>query len=104
LDLSEKTTNEIRYYISSLDANAGRFNELIRGHWAIENPLHWTLDMTFSEDRSRIRKGNADENFSTIRRIAINTLKLNKSKGSMKAKRTTAALSDQFREMLLKIY
>jgi predicted transposase YbfD/YdcC len=101
--LSGKTTNEIRYYISSLDANAGRFNELIRGHWVIENSLHWTLDMTFSEDRSRIRKGNADENFSTIRRIAINILKLNKSKGSMKAKRTTAALSDQFREMLLKI-
>lgn len=101
--LSGKITKENRYYISSRKADARKFNELIRGHWAVENSLHWVLDVTFSEDQSRIRKGNADVNFSTVRRIALNILKLNQTKGSLKGKRTSAALSDQFREQLLRI-
>ena len=101
--LSDKTTKETRYYISSLKTTADRFNGLVRGHWAIENSLHWVLDMTFSEDSSRIRKGNADENFSTIRRIAINILKLNKKKASLNVKRKSAGLNDRFREDLLRI-
>jgi predicted transposase YbfD/YdcC len=101
--LSGKITRENRYYISSRKADARKFNELIGGHWAVGNSLHWVLDVMFSEDQSRIRKGNADVNFSTIRRIALNILKLNQTKGSLKGKRTSAALSDQFREQLLRI-
>lgn len=101
--LSGKITHEERYYISSLKTNAARFNRLVRGHWGIENKLHWILDVTFSEDKSRIRKGYADENFSTIRRMALNILKLNDSKESLNVKRKKAGLNDQFREKLLEI-
>ena len=101
--ISGKHSEETRYYISSLDAGAERFNQLVRQHWGVENQLHWTLDVTFSEDKSRIRKGHADQNFSTMRRIALNILKLDNSTGSMNVKRKKAALNDQFREQLLKI-
>lgn len=101
--ISGKYSEETRYYISSLDAGAERFNQLVRQHWGIENQLHWTLDVTFSEDKSRIRKGHADQNFSTMRRIALNILKLDNSTGSMNVKRKKAALNDQFREQLLKL-
>lgn len=101
--LSGKITKEVRFYISSLRANADRFNTLIRGHWEVENKLHWVLDVNFNEDSSRIRKGNADENFSTIRRIALNILKLNDTKASLSVKRKSAGLNDIFREQLLRI-
>lgn len=101
--LTRKTTSQTRFYISSLNNDAQIFNQLIRKHWEIENKLHWVLDVTFNEDHSRIRSQNADENFSTIRRIALNILKLNKNKQSMNVKRKKASLSDAFREELLKI-
>lgn len=101
--ISGKITHETRYYISSLKACAEKFNTLIRGHWTIENNLHWMLDVNFSEDESRIRKGFADENFSTIRRIALNVLKLDQTKGSFNVKRKKAALNDPFRENVLRI-
>ena len=101
--LTGDTTNQTRFYISSLEKDANDFNQLIRMHWEVENKLHWVLDVTFNEDHSRIRSQNADENFSTIRRIALNILKLNKNKQSMNVKRKKASLSDSFRSELLKI-
>lgn len=99
-----KKTQETRYYVSSLRADAKRFNELVRAHWAIENKLHWVLDMTFSEDASRIRNGYADQNLSLIRRIALNLIKLDSDKKkSQRVKRKKAAWSDTFRERLMKI-
>ena len=65
----------IRYYILSRYVSAKRFAEAVRSHWGIENNLHWQLDATFSEDQSRIRKGHADTNFSTLRRTALSLLK-----------------------------
>ena len=62
------------------------------------------LDMNFSEDSSRIRKGNADENFSTIRHIALNILKLNDTKTGLSVNRRSAGLNDRFREQLLRIW
>ena len=68
-----------------------------RAHWGIENSLHWVLDVTFKEDDSRIRTGYAPENFNIIRQLAINLLKKEPSKLSIKRKRFKAALSDTFR-------
>lgn len=102
--LTSKQTKENRYYITSLKTGAKHLNQLIRGHWAIENKLHWTLDVLFKEDLSRIRKDNAPENFSIIRRIALNLIKLDKTpKVSQRIKRHRAAWSETFLEQLLKI-
>lgn len=68
----KETRYETAYYISSLEADAYGFNLGIRGHWAIENSLHYVKDVTFKEDNSKIKAGNSAENFSTIRNIVIN--------------------------------
>lgn len=100
--IGEKCTTEQRYYISSHSLNAERLNGIIRNHWGVENSLHWTLDMTFREDDSRIRRGNAAEVMNVFRKLALNTVKLNKTrKASMKRKLKMAALDDAFRAELL---
>ena len=102
--LTQAETTEQRFYISSLRTDAKTFNCYIREHWGIENKLHWTLDVLFNEDRSRVRKGNADENFSIIRRIALNLIKLDKTpKVSQRIKRHRAAWSNDFLEQLLRL-
>lgn len=88
---------ESRYYILSKFVSAKRFAEAVRGHWAIENRLHWQLDVTFQEDQSRIRKGHADANFSSLRRTALSLLKNNQTKKvGIKNKRLAAALSEDY--------
>ncbi len=67
-------SRELRYYISSLSPNAKQLAESIRSHWAIENPLHWVLDVAFREDECRIRTGNAAENFALLRHLALSAL------------------------------
>ena len=61
---------ESRYYISSLPNDASVLLNAVRSHWSIENQLHWSLDVTFNEDGSRVRSGNGAENFSVLRRMA----------------------------------
>ena len=68
------TSTERRFFISSLPANAERIASAVRAHWLIENGLHWTLDVVFNEDKSRVRKDNAGENMALIRHITINML------------------------------
>jgi predicted transposase YbfD/YdcC len=88
---------EYRYYILSRFVSGKRFAEAVRSHWAIENRLHWQLDVTFQEDQSRIRKGHADANFSSLRRTALSLLKNNHTKKvGVKNKRLVAALSDDY--------
>jgi predicted transposase YbfD/YdcC len=86
---------DIRYFILSLPPQVKRFASAVRGHWGIENSLHWTLDMTFREDESRIRKDHGQENFATIRRTALGLIKQDKSKGSVKKKRKRAGWNNQ---------
>jgi len=73
-------TVEYRYYVSSLQETAEKILESIRGHWAIENSLHWVLDMSFFDDQSRIRKGNAPHVMAILRHVAFNLLQLVKTK------------------------
>ena len=72
-----QTSVELSYYISSLDrrTRAKRLAQYVRGHWSVENNLHWQLDVSFCEDQRRIRKGHGAENFSRLCRIALNLLK-----------------------------
>lgn len=94
-------TAEKRYYISSLNCDAKCFNKLIRGHWAIENQLHWTMDVVFGEDASRKRTRNAAENFALIGRIGLNMLKGYADKVSIGRKMNKCAISDSYREKIL---
>ena len=94
---------ERRYYISSLKAGAAEFNRVVRGHWAIENNLHWSLDVQFKEDQSRKRAHNAAANFGIILRFALGLLKNYPEKISIKRKRNKSAMSDKYREEVLGI-
>ena len=68
----------------------------VRAHWGVENQLHWCLDVVFNEDASRIRKDHAPRNMSVLRRLALNLLRQESSKGSLAMKRYRAGLDDQF--------
>lgn len=81
---------EVRHFIASFPPRVKAFAAAVRGHWGIENGLHWTLDMTFREDESRIRKDHGPENFAILRRAALGLIKQDKSKGSVKKKRKRA--------------
>lgn len=93
-----------RYYISSLKNDSSYFQSAIRSHWAIENKLHWMLDVGFSEDKSRKRAGNAAQNFSVLLKIALNLLKNEKTeKQGIKGKRLKAGWDNQYLLKVLKI-
>ena len=77
--IGDNRSLETRYYISSLPNQADRLLESVRSHWTVENSVHWVLDVAFREDDSRVRVGNAAENFSTLRRMTLNMLKQEKS-------------------------
>lgn len=86
---------ETRYFLTSL-TDVEKFAKSTREHWGIENSLHWVLDVAFNEDNCRIRKDNSGENFAVVRHIALNLLKKDTSKMSMKSKRHRCAYDDDF--------
>ncbi len=95
---AEKAT---RYYISSLTNNAEQYQANIRSHWGVENKLHWTLDVCFSEDASRKRNGNSAQNYSILLKIALNLLKNEKTeKQGIMGKRLKAGWNEEY---LLKV-
>jgi predicted transposase YbfD/YdcC len=96
--INGRTTSEYRYYISSLPAdNASRLLAYIRGHWEVENSLHWCLDINFREDDCRIRQGHGAENFARLNRIALNLLKAQtKHKVGIKTKRLCCGWSHDY--------
>ena len=94
--------NDVRYYILSKYVAARRFAEAVRGHWGIENRLHWQLDVTFQEDQCRLRKGHADANFSILRRTALSMLKNETTlKVGIKNKRLAAGWDESYLEKVL---
>lgn len=95
--VKEKETVELRYYISSIRADAERIGRAIRSHWSIENKLHWQLDVSYGEDGCKVRKDNGAENFSIIRRATLNLLKADKkTKAGIKNKRSKAGWNKQY--------
>src|ERR1700722_18362689 len=99
----EAATSELRYYIGSKPGKAKEYARYIRGHWGIENRLHWVLDMVFDEDRNRTRKDHGPENLALLRRLAISILKNAEScKGSIRTKQLHALLDNQVLEDMLR--
>ena len=99
---SGKPCDDVRYYITSRRMSARSFGAAVRSHWSIENSLHWQLDMSFGEDRSRVRKDHADANMAGLRRLALGLLKNEASKKvGIKNKRLVAAWNlDYLRQVL----
>jgi predicted transposase YbfD/YdcC len=96
-------TVDYRYYISSLDAGAERLCEIIRGHWGIENRLHWILDFDFGEDKCHARKGHSAENLNVMRKLALALIfKADPDKRtSVKCKMIRAAVDESYLEQML---
>jgi len=98
-----ETSVEVRYFIGSRRADAAAYGPVLRGHWGIENGLHWQMDMNFGEDASRIRRRRGAENFAVLRRIALSLLKQHPAKMSIACKRLAAATDTDFLEEILRL-
>lgn len=96
----EEPSHELRYYVGSRAVGARTYANAIRGHWDIENGLHWVLDVSFDEDQSRIRTDHGPENFALLRRLALSLLK-QKGKGSVRSKRLRCGWNEEFLAELL---
>lgn len=97
-----QTSREVRYYLCSFQAEAAQVLHAVRAHWNVENKLHWTLDVVFNEDQHVYTQRRGAENMSVLRQFALNLLKQDSSKGSLKGKRKRAAWDDDFRTRILK--
>jgi len=101
--INGETSVETSYYLTSLESGTEDVAKAVRGHWGIENSLHWVLDIAFREDESRIRKENAPANFAIIRHMALNLLRKETSfKRGLKAKRLKAGWDAEYLEKILK--
>jgi predicted transposase YbfD/YdcC len=101
--IREQKTIQTRYYISDeIVLDAKYFNHITRGHWSIENHLHWHLDVTFNEDSCRARKGNAPENLATLRKLALQIITEHKDNLSLKKRRVKAAFDIEYLQQLIR--
>ena len=91
-----RETVETRYYISSLAMRVKQFAHAVRSHWGIENSCHWSLDVTYREDDSRIRDKHLRENFAWLSRFTLSLLKQHPGKGSLVMKRRSCGWSEEF--------
>lgn len=99
--LKDKSRFDTRYYISSADISAERAAHAVRGHWLIENALHWTLDVVFRDDLSRLRKGHGAINMAIVRHFAINLVRAVNDKRSIKLRRKKAAWNTEYLASIL---
>jgi len=102
--LGGQTTRERRYYLSSLPPEAPALARAIRGHWGIENSLHWVLDVALREDECRVRSGHAATNLATLRHLALNLLRQDTTKKrGIRTKQKIAAWDNRYLIKLLSI-
>jgi predicted transposase YbfD/YdcC len=99
--VKDKESTEIRYFIGSRIASAKKYGATLRGHWSIENNLHWQLDVSFDEDNNRVTKRHGAENLSLLRKLALTLLKRHPDKRSIACKRLAAAFNPNFLEEVL---
>ncbi len=102
-EIEGRIVEETRFYISSLVVLAHLLGPIVRAHWAVENSLHWVMDMVFRDDECRVRTDNAPANFTTIKHIAYNLLRRASGKDSMRLRRKLAAWDDDFLESLIRL-
>lgn len=95
-EVNGRTEHETRFYLTSLAMTATLMGPVVRSHWAIENSLHWVMDMTFRDDECRVRTDHAPANFTTIKHMALNLLRTAETKDSMRMRRKVAAWDDDF--------
>ena len=95
-EINGRTERETRFYLTSLAMIAALMGPVVRSHWAIENSLHWVMDMMFRDDECRVRTDHAPANFTTIKHMALNLLRTAASKDSMRMRRKVAAWDDDF--------
>jgi predicted transposase YbfD/YdcC len=100
-EINGKITDETRFYITSLVLLAEAVGPMIRAHWAIENSLHWVMDMVFRDDECRVRTDNAPANFATCRHIAYNLTRKAPGKDSIRLRRKTAGWDDEYLASLI---
>ncbi|MBV8608563.1 MAG: ISAs1 family transposase, partial [Singulisphaera sp.] len=93
---NRKETVEVRYFISSLRVSVKRFAHAVRSHWSSENACHWSLDVTYREDESRIREKHLRENFAWLSRFTLSLLKQHPGRESLAMKRRSCGWSDDF--------
>jgi predicted transposase YbfD/YdcC len=103
-ETASKTTTETAYYLLSTALSGGRFNEVVRSHWGVENRLHWRLDVVMNEDQDRTRMGNGPHNLAVLRHMAMNVMQKDTSKGSLRGKFMRAGWDDRFLARLLTLF
>ncbi len=99
--IEQRHSIERRFFITSLPAQAERFAEAVRGHWGVENLLHWRLDVVFREDANCIRKGNVPAILTSIRHLCVNLLEREPSKLGLSKKRRKATWNDDYRAKVI---
>jgi predicted transposase YbfD/YdcC len=100
-EIDGKIERETRFYITSLLLLAEQLGAIVRSHWAVENSLHWVLDMIFRDDECRVRTDHAPANFTTIKHMALNLLRKAPGKDSLRLRRKVAAWDDDFLDSLI---
>lgn len=100
-EIGDKVEQETRFYITSLVWLASQLGPVIRSHWAIENSLHWVMDMIFRDDECRVRTANAPANFTTLKHMAHNLIRQAPGKDSLRLRRKVAAWDDEFLASLI---
>ncbi len=100
-EVNGEIETETRFYIASLVLAAALMGPVVRGHWSIENGLHWVMDMVFRDDECRVRTDHAPANFVTIKHMALNVLRMAPGRDSLRLRRKVAAWDDDFLASLI---